>query len=264
MKNFLYIALVIWFTASCSTIKKTQKSVSLPADTTIVGDPTVEPLSMSAVLSKLNRISYSTFSAKAEVDFTDGAGKKNNFDVKVNMFRDSLIWMSLTGPLSIEGARAIITRDSVKIINKLNREYLPRSIAYLQEKSGLPLDLATLQDLLIGNPIFIDKENSSYTKEGNAILISSQTRIFKNLLTALLPDYLPSQINLEDVDASRNRSAALQYGEYKFNDNIYFSTLRNIHVNYKTTLEVQLNYKSYSFNGAISTPFSVPKGYAVK
>ena len=55
--------------------------------------------------------------------------------------------------LGIEAFRAIITPDSVKVLNKLDKVYQLRSVGYLQEMSHLPFDFNTLQSIVLGNPI---------------------------------------------------------------------------------------------------------------
>ena len=39
------------------------------------------------------------------------------------MYKDSVIWISVTAIFGIEGLRAIITQDSVKILDKQNKCY---------------------------------------------------------------------------------------------------------------------------------------------
>lgn len=259
MIKYLYSFLFIAFLASCSATRKAQKPIV--ADNTKEENPVAEMETMSTVLSKLNHIEYTTFSGKTDVDFTDAKGKKNSLDAKILIDKNNLIWISTTGPLGIEVARAMITKDSVKILNKLQREYITASIGYLQDQLGLPLDLATLQDLLVGNPVFLDKFSSSYTKKDNNLLISSQTRFFKNLITVLMPGYLMSHSLLTDVDASRNRTAALSYDGYKTAGSFSFPVQRNIVVDHKGKTQINLNYKSFNFNESLSTPFAVPSGY---
>jgi len=260
MKYFSVILFSTIIFVSCGTTRKTQTSKP-PVDSQL-GRPKVDSLeTMSSVLNNMNNLEYATFSGKIDASYKDNKGKDYSFDVKLNMKRDELIWLSVTGPLGIEVARGMITHDSVKILNKLEKSYLTTSISYLQDKLGLPLDLPTMQDLLIGNPVFIDKASSSYVKEGDNIVISSQTRYFKNLTNLLMPGYLPELSQLEDVDAERNRSAELSYADYKAQDDKQFSQTRKIKVNYKTNIELDLKFKSYTFNGQISNPFSVPSGY---
>ena len=71
------------------------------------------------------------------------------------MYKDSAIWLSANAILGIEAMRVLITRDSVKLLDKLNKVYTARSVDYLQDLTSLPLDLPTLQDLIIGNAVFV-------------------------------------------------------------------------------------------------------------
>lgn len=59
------------------------------------------------------------------------------------MYKDSVIWIRITAILGIEGLRAYITKDSVKILNRQDKVYIARSVAFLQEIAALPLDLAS-------------------------------------------------------------------------------------------------------------------------
>lgn len=262
--NQLYsILLAAFILASCSGAKKIQKPQQpVVTDSSIIAEkPVEETETISTVLAKINNINYTTFNGKADLDYTSAKGKKTSAEAKVQIEKGKLIWISAIGPFGIEVARGLITADSVKIINKLSKEYTAASITYLQDKLGLPLDLNTMQDLLVGNPIFLDKNNSSYTKDGSNIAVTSQTRFFQNLITVIMPGYLISQSKLTDVDANRNRSAILQYDDYKPVNNFNFSTSRHIAVDHKGKIDIQLNYKSYTFNQPLSVPFSVPGNY---
>lgn len=261
MKYLSAIIFTVVILSSCSTTRKTQKPAS-PDDTGKEQPKPVDSMeTMSSVLSKMNTLDYKTFTGKIDASYKDSKDKNYNFDVKLNMKKDELIWLSVTGPLGIEVARGLITKDSVKILNKLEKTYLTSSISYLQDKLGMPLDLHTMQDLLIGNPVFIDKFSSGYVLADGKPTITSQTRYFKNMLTLMMPGYLPEFSKLDDVDAARNRSAELSYSDYKPEGDKQFSQTRKIKVNYKTNIDIDLRYKSYTFNGTISNPFSVPSGY---
>ena len=129
-----------------------------------------------------NHITFTTFSGKVDLDYKDGDGKNINANGHIRMYRDSVIWLLLTGPLGIEGVRAYITKDSVKLLYKQDKIYTARSISFLQEITALPLDLRTLQDLLLGNPVFLDSNITSYTKTGTNIMLKSYGAFFSNLL----------------------------------------------------------------------------------
>jgi hypothetical protein len=208
-----------------------------------------------------NRLSFITFSAKIDVDYEDAEGKKYNVNAHVRMYKDSVIWVVITGALGIEGLRAYITPDSVKLLDKQNKNYIARSVSYLQEVTELPLDLASLQDLLIGNPVFLDSNIVSYSKSADAISLMSNGEFFKNLFTIGQTDKLIQSSKLDDLDEMKNRTCYLTYNDYEDKKGVNFSTRRDINVSEKKRLDIQLNFKQYDFNETLSFPFSVPKNY---
>jgi hypothetical protein len=177
------------------------------------------------------------------------------------MQKDSLIWVSVNAALGIEVMRMIVTKDSVKLLDKLDKVYTIRRIDYLQEVTSLPLSLSTLQDLIIGNPVFLDKNIVSYSAGSGSVTLLSIGQWFKNLLVISETNKKILRSKLDDVDISRNRTADLTYTDYEDKRGAIFSTRRNITVVEKKKLDIRLNFKQYSFNDPVSFPFSVPKNY---
>jgi Domain of unknown function (DUF4292) len=267
MRIFSIIIIAALLVASCRSTRKIQTAITRK-DTTVAVKP---PVGMShedslAVMreyySKIREkeISFTTFSAKIDVDYVGGNGEKENVNATLRMYKDSVIWVAVTGLLGIEGLRAIITKDSIKIINKLAKIYTGRSVAYIQEVAGLPLDLRSLQELIIGNPVFFDSNIVSYTSSNNSISLLSIGEKFKNLITTLT-DGLVRHSKLDDLDMSRNRTCNLSYDDYEDKKGVIFSAKRRITVAEKSNLDIKLDFKSYNFNETLSFPFSVPKNY---
>jgi hypothetical protein len=146
-------------------------------------------------------------------------------------------------------------------MDKQNKNYIARSVSYLQEVTELPLDLASLQDLLIGNPVFLDSNIVSYSKSADGISMLSNGEFFKNLFTVGETDKLLQHSKLDDLDELKNRTCYLTYNEYENREGINFSTKREISVAEKKKLDIKLNFKQYAFNETLSFPFSVPKNY---
>ena len=255
---------------SCRSTRKIQTAISTKKDTVAV-QPTSDPHADSMrfigeTYSRLmaNTIQFETFSAKINTDYEGGDGKKYDVNVFVRMKKDSIIWFSVNGALGIEGMRVVIDKDSVRILNKLDKEYQARSIAYLQEIAALPLDLHTVQQLIIGNPVFLDSNIVSYTTDGNMVSLLSDGNWFKHLISMDNNDHLVMHSKLDDADILKSRTCFLTYSDYKSDDGVKFATERTISVTEKTQLKVKLNFKQYSFNETLSYPFSVPKNYKRK
>jgi hypothetical protein len=207
-----------------------------------------------------NQIDYTTFSAKIDVDYIDADDKKYSVNAFLRMFKDSIIWIDIHAFLGIEALKALITKDSVKILDKQNKLYTARSIEYLQEMSALPVDLSTLQDLLIGNTVFLDSNIIAYSKFNNSISLLSIGKIFKNLVT-LNEDKQVQRIKLDDLNELRNRTGDLTYGDYENKTGINFSKTRKISFAEKKKLDIRLEFKQYNFNDPLTFPFSIPKNY---
>ena len=262
IRLILIIITAIALFTSCRSTRKIQTAIT-KKDSIGIAKPTVEDSSVFIRETynglKARAISFNTFSAKINVDYTGGDGKKEDVNVNLRMYKDSLIWVSVTGLFGIEGLRAYITHDSVKLINKLDKIYTGRSVAYLQEVTALPLDLISLQDLIVGNPVFMDSNIVSYAKSGNVVSLLSIGEWFKNLIT--ISDGVLQHIKLDDININRNRTCDLSYNDYENKKGVNFSAKRRITVSEKSKLDIKLDFKSYNFNETLSFPFSIPKNY---
>jgi len=90
-----------------------------------------------------------TFKAKAELTENNNT---QNFDVHFRMIEDSAVWVRVSA-LGIEGVRLLVERDSVTMINRLNKTYVHTSTDYLRELAGVDFNMTQLQDFLVGNPL---------------------------------------------------------------------------------------------------------------
>ena len=238
MTRFLVILIIAALAASsCRSTRKIQSAIATKKDSVEVMQPTSDPHADSIKFIKdtynrllANRIEFETFSAKINTDYQGTDGKKYDVNVFIRMKKDSVIWVSVNGALGIEGMRVLIDKDSVRILNKLDKEYQVRSLEYLQEVAGLPLDLRTVQELIIGNPVFLDSNIVSYSIEGNNISLLSEGRWFRHLISLNNNDHVVHHSKLDDVDILRSRTCFINYSDYETNKGVKFSTNRSISV----------------------------------
>lgn len=271
MKSFFIILAGLGLIlCSCGPTKKIQTAIA-PKDTTaivVIAPPVDHAKEDSIAFIRDNykqiensRLIYTTFSAKIDVDYREADGKKNGVTAHIRMYKDSVLWVLINGPLGIEGVRALVTQDSVKVLDKQNKIYTARSVTYLQEVTELPLTLSTLQDLLLGNAIFLDSNINSYNKINGTISLLSIGEYFKNLYTIGETDKLAQSSKLDDVDGQRNRTCYLTYSDYDNKKGVNFSKDRNISVSEKKKLDIRLQFRQYEFNETLSFPFNVSEKY---
>jgi len=212
-----------------------------------------------------DEIHFNTFSAKVKVDIEDSKGKQPDITAVIRMIKDSAIWISLNATfLNIEIYRVLIKPDNVILMNKQDKEVQYRTLEYLQEMADIPMDFSTLQNLLIGNPVYFNDSISSFRESGDRILLGTIGPLFKTLITLNAVNLNLSHIKLDDVDMSRNRTADISYDSYEMKDTIAFSTNRQITISEKNKLNIRLKFKQYEFNKELSMPFNIPKNYKRK
>jgi hypothetical protein len=265
--NFLIIAIIFTgLLSSCKSTKKIQAAISKKDSTAVLITKQSELDSLTMISNLVTEIhsrqmDFKTFSAKIKVDYEDSKSKQA-ITAYIRMIRDSVIWVSgYATVFNIEAFRALIKKDSVIVIDKINKEVLFRSIDYLQEVSEIPFDFKTLQDLLIGNPIFFNDSVISYKETESKILLATIGEKFKHLLTLTKPGRLLTHSKLDDLNISRNRTADITYGEFENKNNINFSAYREITVSEKNKLDIQLNFKQYEFNKDLQINFNIPKNF---
>ena len=265
--KFLIIAMLFTgFLASCKSTKKIQAAIGKKDSTSVLITNQSELDSLAMINNLITEIysrqtNFKTFSAKIKVDYEDSKSKQA-ITAYIRMIKDSTIWVSgYATVFNIEAFRALITKDSVIVIDKINKEVLYRSIDYLTEVSEIPFDFKTLQDLLIGNPIFFNDSVISYKETESKILLATIGENFKHLLTLTKPGRLLTHSKLDDLNISRNRTADITYGEFENNNSVNFSTYREITVSEKNKLDIQLNFKQYEFNKDLQMNFTIPKNF---
>lgn len=268
MKRLIVCMVFIALLASCRSTKKIQTAIAKRDTVAVVNPPTENKKNdtlqwIGAALHRIdsNHINFQTFSAKVKVDYTSSDGKNYDVNANVRMYKDSAIWIAVNALLGIDAMRLYITKDSVKLLDKINKTYTARSVDYLQEVTSLPLDLNVLQDLIIGNPVFLDSNIVSYSVNNNQIAMLSLGEMFKNLLTLNADDKTLLHSKLDDADIARNRTADLTYSDYENKKGVLFSTKRRIVVAEKNRLDIKLDFRQYDFNQDVSFPFTVPKNY---
>ncbi len=267
-RQFIFLVVLVALLASCRATKRIQTAVAkkdtvVQVTNTVVqtGEDSVEIIRMNYAGIRNNVIDFTTFSAKLDIDYEDAEGKKYNVTGHVRMLKDSVIWVSITAILGIEGLRAYITKDSVKTLDKQNKVYSVRAVSYLQDVIALPLDLKSLQDLLIGNPVFLDSNITSFSRSAGTISLLSSGDFFKNLVTINESDHHIQSSKLDDQDELRNRTCYLTYNDYEMENGISFSTKRTISVAEKKKLDIRLKFQKFEFNETLSFPFNIPKNY---
>lgn len=138
--------LFITLTWSCKSTKSTTQPVAPKAELSAE-----EKLRLD-VISKLNfgdfDFQYLSMKSKAQVK----SGEKSfNLTINFRMKWNDKIWASVNALGGFEVSRFLLTKDSIYVIDRINKEYYVRGYDYLAEVLKADVDFFALQALLVGN-----------------------------------------------------------------------------------------------------------------
>ena len=123
---------------------------------------TQEPLkerSQAFLIRHIDKFDFEWLGMKLDAEFTNGDDQQG-FKATVRMRKDSAVSVSVSPALGIEVLRLIVDKDSLKMVSDIpgDRYVFLGSVDQLSALAKIDLDVSTLQDLLIGNPIGLSRE----------------------------------------------------------------------------------------------------------
>ncbi len=204
------------------------------------------------------QLNFTTFSTKAKAKLAFD-GNENDVTLNFRIKKDQKIWVSVTY-IGLEIARALITPDSIKILNRVKAEYTAKSFSYVHKFANKEVNFTMLEAILVGNsiPAFLNT-NALITTQNNLIVLNGSKNTIKYQLNYDALKEL-SQTNLKDPLA--NQELNINYSNFGAvgANNLPF----NINLNSKTknsSVAASMQYGAIQINENLDFPFSVPKRY---
>ena len=211
------------------------------------------------------------FSAETEIDSTSAS-----FTVTLRMKKDSLIWMSIS-KLGIEGARVLITKDSVKLVNRIKNTFFIGDFAYISKLVNTELDFEMLQSLLVGNSVeFYDEDekikpgidNCQYTlgtiRKKTLRKVMEKGKELKEPAQSIYMD--PESFKVASIlfyEFAPERSFNAIYNDYKtINDSPQLFPMKmNYTIKAQKSVKMAIEYSKVTLNEEQSFPFKIPENY---
>ena len=256
--------------SSCATFKKVQiiQDAVSKSDTTkrqfVAEIKKVDSLAIvKNILSKIAiaKLDYKTMNERIKVEY-ESAKNADSYIANVSMIKDSQIYITIRGAMGVIGIKAFIKKDSVVLLYPLNKtkSIERKPISYLQEVLKIPFTLSTLQDLILGNPIFMDSTSIlSYRSNNNQFQVSLIGRLFKNLVILNNDNSKVLHLKLDDIDVNQHRTCDITYAGHVNVGQYQFPLNRSISIVAQQKLDIQMEVKEFTFNEPIKYIFAIPK-----
>ena len=266
--NIIIVVLAATCLFGCCASKRTP--ISVPVDIAKVIDSSnmaTDNILVDSLRQILvsNLLHYTSFSAKIKIASTQNDKANTDVTATLRMIKDSAVWVSLTATfLNVEVYRILITNDSVILLNKLQKEVLYRDIDFLQEITGLPFSLHSIQEFIIGNPVFVNPGTADYFLQADTLLVKDESMQFKTLLTLLGSGLRLASAYHEAGEGISALRANLGYDGYEKIEEKSFSTQRDVSIFGPDVLRANLLFSQLEFNKELNLNFPVAKNYEEK
>ena len=230
-------------------------------------------LSMSVpdILTHLseNEIKADWMVGDASIDY---AGKPMSISVSSNIRfkRDSVIWINVK-KLGFAVARALVTPDSIFVLNYIQNNYIAKDLKYVESKFNIPADFKLLQNFLLGNPIFLtDKKQLTLENDASGdILLMGKNETWQALYHLDAQGERVKEMVFEQPSASRTMK--ISYGNYDIlrgyaKGDSKFSYLRTLNVESpqtgKITITIEVDADGLEINIPKTIKFEIPSHYS--
>lgn len=140
-------------------------------------------------------IDFKYLNIKSKVNFTT-AGESQSFPVNIHIKKDSIIWLSIV--VGLEGARGIITQDSIIFLDRLHRTYYKFDFASLSKQFNYPLNYDLVQSILIGNMLIKKREMDEVSKQEGGFMIKQQEKNLQVENFIAEPSFKLQKLNASD------------------------------------------------------------------
>ncbi len=272
-RNYIVLIILSVLAFACKPVKKVQSiqtAISKPDTVKTVVVSNIPKIDSAAIVKGImdkvmkKKIDFQTFNAKMKVNY-ESATESQNVTAYLSIKKDSVIYIKVTlSPIGVV-ANIFINKDSLVLIQlKGGKSIQYRSISYLQDTTNIPFDFTTIQDVLVGNPVFLDSNVVSYKLAAAQLQVLMIGDVFKHLITIDNTDFKVLHSKLDDVDMMRSRTCDISFGTYDMVDGRPFARYRQISVSEKSKLDIYLDFKEVSFNDPLKYTFSVPKNFKHK
>lgn len=276
--GLLAIALLVNISA-CKTFrigsfkKKEKKEVLQKAlsDTTapkaVVHPPVITPEKqqlMDALGGVWNKeLQYNTFTGKAKM-FYQGPTMKQEFTAHFRIMRDSVMWVNIT---ALEGlvqvARVLITPDTIKMINYLNKEATIMPMSQAVKILPVPVNFSMLQNFVVGNALVHAGHITDANDIGNAWTVQVEDNSYIQQITYNKPDSTmrSGQMHTRNINGPQGIS---QYENYTNVDGRKFSEDRTVHIqNNGQEYMLDMSFNKADFDVAQDYPFNIPGSFSI-
>jgi hypothetical protein len=218
----------------------------------------------------IDEASFDYFSGKANMYFKDDSRKKDiKTQATIRMRKDSVIWINLKAAGGvIQGGKALINKDSISIVNDVDKEYYIFTFEDLSKEFGFAINYDIIQSAALGNLIMLRNNDDDVDKLKNFFLLKQQSG------TVTISNYINDRtMKLEKLvmrESESKNTLTINYSNFQLVGEKVFPYNGSINLIYKTlsgvlNTSIQIEYsKADMGDKELNFRFNIPKKYERK
>ncbi len=205
--------------------------------------------------------------------------EKNSTNLRgqLRVKNDSLIWMSFTPALGIEAARVMLTNDSIKFLNRLNKTYFTGKYELVDSLLNTTIDYSLLQAMLIGNDLTqydVKKYKSSIDNGYYRMTIRERRKIRRFIRKGEIDsrvlvqqiwldpeNYRIARIDIKEQGEEDNNKLRVHYKDYINIDGQLFPSKMRIEIVSNKSIFIDVSFNKVVINNPLRFPFKIPSKY---
>ncbi|UII33320.1 DUF4292 domain-containing protein [Fulvivirga ulvae] len=214
----------------------------------------------------VQQVDFEYFSGKAKINYKD-----DELDIKakanIRIKKDSVIWIAFSS-VGIQGARCLISKDSITIVNLVKKEYYVFNYDSLTKQFNFDVNYEAIQAAALGNLLVNRNRSDEVIKDESFYILKQQSG------SVSLSNYVnPKTMKIERVEMLENpskNSAVIRYYDFQMVGSHAFPFSEIISLFYKgksgtlnTVIELEYS-KAEIEDKELKFPFNIPKKYERK
>ncbi|MDR2968849.1 MAG: DUF4292 domain-containing protein [Tannerellaceae bacterium] len=211
---------------------------------------------------------FETLSARMNAEILI-PGKEMSSRVDMKMVKDSAFMLSVQPLLGIELFRLVMDRDSIKIVDRMNRRYLAENYAGLIGQTPIVFNYNNLQSLFV-NHLFYPGEDAvapavyprfSLNQEGSKAEIRAKDKM--GLSYTFTADGEEKLLSTSIADRAESFALQWMYSDFRITDEQPFPMLMDMNVFAKGASKggVRLAFSRVQTNVPVQIEVSIPDRY---
>lgn len=185
----------------------------------------------------------------------NGDNQSSAFNFRIQ--RGKQIWLVLRPMLGIEAFRLLITPDSLKMVDRINKQYYEKPFSYLNQLAGTQIDYQTLENLLLNNLSHLRAGKTEVAKGTAYDFIVTMGNMRYSI--DLQSDIPKSKVVLAE---SGDKNVRIEYQLPGLVDNLWAPASLKAILNGNENNGISLNFTKFAVENGQTYPYSIPKNYS--